>query len=222
MGLEKKRGLMVALDQISFRDMYDFIIGTIALSTGEDNIVYKIGNSSLTYLNKDELEILVEYGNIVLDLKMAEVKDYVKPVVDKYRDLEIDGIITHGFIGKGAIEELVKQLEETNIDTIVVCDTSDTDSYYKDIVEEVAETAIEAGARGLVAPANKIVSVEKVSKIIKQKNSSVYLCSPGLFNQGGSFEDILELGVDYPIVGRKIGESENPIREVIECLDLLK
>jgi orotidine-5'-phosphate decarboxylase len=78
---------------------------------------------------------------------------------------------------------------------------------------------MELGVRNIVAPGNKYERLREYRKWIDESGSEMKIMSPGIGAQGGQAEKAVEIGTDYPIVGRAIYLSEDPLKAVEEIYE---
>jgi orotidine-5'-phosphate decarboxylase len=219
MGLKRQKGLIVAIDTIEKKE-YDKLKNTLAsLSELSEDMVFKPGiPTALTFGFNDFIDVLKQYDNkIIFDAKLAEdTWDKSEQMLKLCKGRKLDGMIVHGFVPKEIIRGLVKNSENTDI--IAIAKMSSENLVYDKHYKEIAKTAVDCGAKGIVVGANHPKVIREVRNIVGE---SAYVCSPGIGYQGGDARTALKSGTDYLIVGRTILKADDPREKAMEYLKLL-
>ncbi|MFH1450467.1 MAG: orotidine 5'-phosphate decarboxylase / HUMPS family protein [archaeon] len=217
MDLIKPPGIIVALD-ISLSESCALVQ---KLKPAEDKIAgYKV--SSLTVLEHGLNAIVAELKKFT---KKPIIYDHQKgctdipKIVEKQVKLAADcGINSFIAVPLGAGSEtmaaFVNACKEKEILPIILLSMTHkgAEDYLKpEAPDLVFETARDLGVKYFVAPGN---NPEKIAEIKAKLDPGMFITSPGIGAQGGSCEEAVKAGTDYPIVGRAVYEAEDSVKAV--------
>ncbi len=172
---------------------------------------FKVGWPLL--LEGNRVDELKEYGEVVADLKLADIGATMVNVVKR---INADAFIAHAFVGRrGALDELRAALTGKKLYLVASMShpgsTEFIDRHYKEFVVMAYSVA-----DGLVAPATRTDVLRKIRSIWPKE-----IISPGVGTQGAKPCSALRSGADYEIVGRSVTRSEDPakkLKEMYSCL----
>ncbi|MGC8562119.1 MAG: orotidine-5'-phosphate decarboxylase [Thermoplasmata archaeon] len=172
---------------------------------------FKVGYPLILGNGVGVIKEVAKIGEVIVDLKIADIPDVSKNIAKIATSQGADGIIVHGFVGRDVVRDVRKESK----DLYVVAEMSHPGSgeFISGVSEKIAIMAKEEGADGIVAPATR---PERI-RILKDV-SGLKVLSPGVGTQGGSYKDALESGADYLIVGRSITMSSSPTQKIKELL----
>jgi len=148
-------------------------------------------------------------GLLIADLKLADIGDVMAEVVKWLKNLGINGVIAHGFVGyRGGVEVLARTCREAGVKLILVVSMSHEGSaeFIDKHLDGLIELAKAVDSWGVVAPATR----PNVIRYVRARlGSDMVILSPGVGAQGAEPGDALCAGADYEIVGRAITRAEN-------------
>lgn len=138
------------------------------------------------------------YGNVVVDLKIADVPHIAGKVINKVIERGACCVIVHGFLYPSLPRgENVYVLVKMTVPTLY-------DDVWKKLIEKVKNV------RGFVLPGNQ---PEFVAQARKAVGCSYRIISPGIGAQGGRPGEALRAGADFEIVGRYVIEDQERVEE---------
>ncbi|AET33648.1 orotidine 5'-phosphate decarboxylase / HUMPS family protein [Pyrobaculum ferrireducens] len=140
------------------------------------------------------------YGNVIVDLKIADVPHIAEKVINKVIERGACCVIVHGFLHPSLPRG----------DNIYVLVKMTVPTLYDEIWEKLIEKV--SNVRGFVLPGNQ---PELVARARKMVGCSYRIISPGIGAQGGRPGEALRAGADFEIVGRYVIEDQERVREWI-------
>jgi orotidine-5'-phosphate decarboxylase len=158
------------------------------------------------------VEELTGLTDVICDLKVADIPNTNRLIVEQAFQRGAAGIIVHGFVGADSVKACVDAAGESG-EVYVVVEMSHPGGaeYFQPVADKLALMAKEVGASGIIAPATRPERIAHFRGIV----GDLRILAPGVGAQGGSLEEALSAGADYIIVGRSIYTSEDP-REVAQ------
>ena len=188
----------------------------IVEKTSEDLAAVKIGWPAILALGKDFITELKQKDiQVIADLKLADIDNTTKLIVEQVLEAGADYVIGHPFVGKQSYE----LIDPKKLILVVEMSHPGAIDFIQPQTEEFCKMARDMGVYGVVAPATR---PERVKQIRELLGPDIKIYSPGVGAQGGSAKDVLEAGADFIIVGRAIYNSENPSNSVKEILKSLE
>lgn len=132
---------------------------------------------------------IARYGNVVVDIKIADVPHIASRLVEKLVKRGACCVITHGF--------LYPSIPKSHHVYVLVKMTTPTiyDRVWIDLLSSIEEV------RGFVLPGN---APEIVAEARRRIGCRYRIISPGIGVQGGAPGDAIRAGADFEIVGRYI------------------
>jgi orotidine-5'-phosphate decarboxylase len=150
---------------------------------------------------------LSERADIICDLKVADIPNTNRLIVEQVFAKGAAGVIVHGFVGHDSVEACVKAAgDEGAVFVVTEMSHPGGQEFTAKLADELAKVALETGATGVIAPATRPERVAHIRNII----GDLKILSPGVGAQGGSAADTIRAGADYIIVGRAIYQAEDP------------
>ncbi|MCX8136210.1 orotidine 5'-phosphate decarboxylase / HUMPS family protein [Pyrobaculum aerophilum] len=138
------------------------------------------------------------YGNVIVDLKVADVPHIANRVINKVIEKGACCAIVHGFLYPSLPRgENIYVLAKMTAPTLY-------DEVWERIIENVGEI------RGFVLPGNQPEFISRARKILGCKYRII---SPGIGAQGGQPGNALGAGADFEIVGRYVVENPDRVAE---------
>ncbi len=170
---------------------------------------------------------------IIADIKLNDIYDTNKIVIDYLSIMGFDAIIVNPFIGISEMKKLVDYTHSKDMGIISLVHMSlptAKEGFGLDIIKEnnshqkkeikmyelLLEYSINSNVDGIVVGATYRDIMKKVSSL---SNISIY--SPGFFVQGGTINKDDLNGVSYYIIGRYLINSDDPETRLNEILDTI-
>lgn len=203
--LSKSPGIVVALD-VKNIDIAIKIAKEINKAKG--NYALKIGRPLEMQGGKNVISKIREATSIPLiyDGKIADIPFISSEIAQIAYEAGADAVIMHSFVGSDVIQEIIN-LNMGDVITVVEMTHPGAVEYYQPNSEKMAKDALKLSVNGIVLPATRPERVRKLSKLI---DDSIYIISPGIKAQGAKPGDAIINGADYEVVGRAIYESVEP------------
>ncbi len=225
--------LCVALDLSSAKENL-----ALAESLKAHNIWMKVGFRAYIRDGKEFIVALKKINpkfKIFLDLKLYDIPNTMADAADEIAKLGIDMFNIHASSGKVAMKTVMDRLSSYENRPLVLAVTALTSFdeenfsliYEKSInakAEQFAKMSYENGLDGVVCSTFE-------SRAIKNATSAEFLTlCPGIRPFGEDAGDqkrvatlvlAKEEGVDFPVIGRPIYKSENPVEKVKNILNIL-
>jgi orotidine-5'-phosphate decarboxylase len=150
---------------------------------------------------------LTDLSEVICDIKLADIPNTNKLIVQEFKKYEVSGIIVHGFVGSDSVKTAVEEF--TGREVYVVAEMSHPGAleYMQPHSEKIAVMAKEVGAAGIIVPATR---PERI-KIYRNLVGDLKILTPGVGAQGGDAKLAIANGADYIIVGRSLYESRDPV-----------
>lgn len=211
--IEKRSGIIVALDVTSEEE-------ALAISERLVDLVdaIKIGyplilNAGIGVLEKVKLASGLP---VIADLKVADIGNTAKMIVQNATDNGADYVIVQGFVGSDA----VKACLEVTPNIIMVTEMSHpgASEFIQKHTEGLCKMASEIGVKGIVAPATRPERLRMIRGLVPEMT----IFSPGVGAQGGKAREALEAGADFLIIGRAIYQAEDPAEAVQTIMEEIK
>ncbi|MFN3527768.1 MAG: orotidine-5'-phosphate decarboxylase [Candidatus Altarchaeaceae archaeon] len=172
-----------------------------------------------TFTDKFGFEILKNLRKydipIIADFKIADIPDTNRILAENAKNAGFDAITVHAFIGADSILA-VKEI----IDPILIVGMSHEGAkeFISKNLENFCKLALNLKIKAVIAPSTRIEEIKKVREIL----NDVLIFSPGVGKQGGKYGDAIKAGANFEMIGRSIYESENPKKEILKILAILK
>lgn len=168
----------------------------------------------------------------IADLKLNDIYDTNKIVIDYLSQIGFDAVIVNPFIGITEMKKLVEYTHLKNMGVISLVHMSpstanegfgldvikkDSSEAKKEIkmYELLLDYSINSNVDGIVIGATH---QDIINKVCSSNKISIY--SPGFFLQGGTIKNSSK-GITYYIIGRYLLNSEDPESILNEILDVI-
>jgi len=145
-------------------------------------------------------------GYVLCDLKVADIPNTNRLIVEQVRDAGASGVICHAFAGEDSVRACVDAIRPGEAFVVTEMSHPGGQEFTATHAEDFARLAVRAGAAGIIAPATRPERVRALRSLVGSK----LILSPGVGAQGGKPADAIRAGADAVIVGRSIYESEDP------------
>ena len=228
---EKKTNMVLALDPSSEKkDILDYVIKQIKNLSGYCCAI-KINFHVILPLSRAELQKITKTAHdyklqVIADLKLNDIYDTNKVVIQQLFSMGFDCLIINPFIGKNSLRTITQYAHSLNFGIITLVYMSHPDalegygalvqsghaSQKKDLPLPLYRTfydnSLLAGVDGIVIGGNR---TEVIAEFCSGQTSVLPIYSPGLITQGGDVNKALESGSSFLIIGRAILESDSPV-----------
>jgi orotidine-5'-phosphate decarboxylase len=198
--MQKKNRIILALDVTSLADAMRVVE---AVKDHVDAI--KINWPLILAAGPNIISELSRVKDVICDMKIADIPNTNKLIVEQAMSRGAAAVICHGFTGDDSVKACV---DAAKGQVFVVTEMSHPGGkqFTAPVADKLAAIARAVGARGIVAPATRPERIADLRKII----GNLEIISPGVGAQGGKASDTIRAGADYIIVGRAIYEAPNP------------
>lgn len=166
--------------------------------------IVKVSWVTLLTIWPEGLSKLINYNNDVyflMDAKLADVGFINSIIAGKLKELGINGVIVHGFVGK------VNMPNVEGLDLLVLVSMTSGGELYDANFEGMISMVKEINAAGVIVGGNKPSLIRRARSYL---GNDYVILSPGIGAQGVKPGCAIFHGADFEIVGRAIYESENP------------
>jgi orotidine-5'-phosphate decarboxylase len=198
--MQKQNRLILALDVTSREDAL-----RVAEAVREHIDAIKINWPLILAAGPDMITEMSSVKDVICDLKIADIPNTNRLIVEQAMTRGASAVICHGFPGEDSVKACV---EAAKGQVFVVSEMSHPGGkqFTAPVADRLAALAKSVGARGIVAPATRPGRIADLRKII----GPLEIISPGVGAQGGKASDAIAAGADYIIVGRAIYEAPDP------------
>jgi orotidine-5'-phosphate decarboxylase len=198
--MERRNGVVVALDVTSRGEAM-----RVAEAVRDHVDAIKINWPLILGAGPDIITEMAGLRPVICDLKIADIPNTNRLIVEQAMARGAEAVICHGFAGVDSVRACV---DAAKGQVFVVTEMSHPSGkqFTAPVAEKLALMAQEVNARGIVAPATR---PERVAALRKLVGDLEILC-PGVGAQGGKASDTLKAGATYVIVGRAIYQADDP------------
>jgi orotidine-5'-phosphate decarboxylase len=198
--MERKRRIILALDVTSRREAM-----RVVEAVREHVDAIKINWPLILAAGPDIISEMSKVKPVICDLKIADIPNTNRLIVEQAVARGASAVICHGFVGDDSVKACV---DAAKGQVFVVTEMSHPGGkqFTAPVADRLAALAKSAGARGIVAPATRPERIAELRRII----GGLEIISPGVGAQGGKASDAIKAGADYIIVGRAIYEAPDP------------
>lgn len=198
--MERRSGVILALDVTSREEAI-----SVADAVRDHVDAVKINWPLILGGGPDIITEMARRRPVICDLKIADIPNTNRLIVEQALARGAEAVICHGFTGEDSVRACV---DAAKGQVFVVTEMSHPGGrqFTAPVAEELARLAKASGARGIVAPATRPDRVLALREVI----GDLEIISPGVGAQGGKASDALRAGATYVIVGRAIYQAEDP------------
>jgi orotidine-5'-phosphate decarboxylase len=198
----------------------------------------KLNFHAILPLSESELKQITRIAHdnqvqVIADLKINDIYDTNKVIIQTLADIGFDCAIVNPFIGRASLISLVEFAHSIDFGIISLVYMSHPDAvegYGASILSSKStpgadklrrvyrvfyENSLEAQVDGIVVGGNQINILRELSSKGKR---GIPIYSPGLITQGGNITSATEAGTTYLIIGRAVLDSQNPVSTLEEIL----
>ncbi|MDR0198370.1 MAG: orotidine-5'-phosphate decarboxylase [Methanomassiliicoccaceae archaeon] len=155
---------------------------------------------------------LSKMTDVICDLKVADIPNTVRLIVEGAVTRGAAAVIVHAFTGEDSLKAAVDASGGAEIYAVTEMSHPGGMTFTAKHAEEMARIGMRCNVDGFIAPATRPERVADIRKLIGSKK----ILSPGVGAQGGSASSAISAGADYVIVGRAIYGSPEPKRAAAE------
>jgi len=199
--MRRDTGLIIALDET---DAAKALKVAVAVSDSIDAI--KINWPLILSAGPEIITELSEISDVICDLKIADIPNTVRLIVEGAVSRKASGIIAHAFTGEDSLREAVSAAGKADIYAVTEMSHPGGAKFTALHAEEMAEMGVRCGVAGFIAPATRPERIKAIRTIA----GDLKILSPGVGAQGGSASSAIKAGADYVIVGRTIYDAKDP------------
>lgn len=181
----------------------------VAEATAGDAYAFKIGWPLLLDAGISVIKSISSLGNVICDLKIADIPNTNSAIARRIRDAGAWGIIAHSFAGTDSLSAIVSSSSPMKVFSVAAMSHPGSSEFINKVAVRLAKASEDAGSYGLVAPGNN----PEMLIAIRQAAPDMTIISPGIGVQGGDAMRAILCGADYVIVGRSICNSQDPHKE---------
>ncbi len=149
---------------------------------------------------------LSSLGYVLCDLKIADIPNTNRLIVEQAVAAGASGIICHAFAGEDSVRACVDAARPGEVFVVTEMSHPGGQEFTAAHAEDFARLAVRAGAAGIIAPATRPERVRTLRSLVGSK----IILAPGVGAQGGSAADAILAGADAVIVGRAIYDAADP------------
>lgn len=180
----------------------------LAKTLQEEIFAIKINWPTILSCGVDIIRDLSDYGKVICDLKIADIPNTNRMIMEIIREREPFAVIAHVFPGIDSIQALLDASNGVKVIGVVSMSNDGADMYLNPLHTRILNDLKNTSAYGLIAPGNDYGLLREISK--ERGNLKVF--TPGIGAQGGSPALAVRNGSDYVIIGRSIYNSNDPER----------
>ncbi|MCL4345117.1 MAG: orotidine-5'-phosphate decarboxylase [Candidatus Thermoplasmatota archaeon] len=170
----------------------------------------KINWPTILSCGVDVISDLSQYARVICDLKIADIPNTNRMIMEIIRERGPFAVIAHSFQGMDSIKALMDASESVKVIGVVSMSNQGASRYLNPLHDRILNDLKEVSVYGIIAPGN---DYELLGEIAKNKDG-LKIFSPGIGAQGGSPVSALVNGADYVIIGRSIYNSTEPVNYV--------
>jgi orotidine-5'-phosphate decarboxylase len=198
--MQKMNRIILALDVTSRADAL-----RVVEAVKEYVDAVKIGWPLILAVGPDIISEIAKNKDVICDLKIADIPNTNRLIVEQAMKRGASAVIAHGFTGDDSVKACI-DAAKGQVFVLTEMSHPGAKQFTAPVADKLAALAKSVGARGIVAPATRPERIAELRKII----GDLEIISPGVGAQGGKASDALKAGADYIIVGRAIYEAPDP------------
>ena len=199
--MRRDTGLIIALDETDAAKAL-----RIAESVSDAVDAIKINWPLILSAGPEVIADLSEISDVICDLKIADIPNTVRLIVEGAVARKASGVIVHAFTGEDSLREAVAAAGNAEVFAVTEMSHPGGARFTALHAEEMAEMGVKCGVSGFIAPATRPDRIKAIRSVV----GDLKILSPGVGAQGGSASSAISSGADYVIVGRAIYGAEDP------------
>ena len=149
---------------------------------------------------------LSEITSVICDLKVADIPNTTRLIVEGAVARGADAVIVHVFTGEDSLAAAVAAAGKAEIYAVTEMSHPGGTAFTSKHAEEMALMGVRCGVAGFIAPATRPERIADIRRIIGTRK----ILSPGVGTQGGNAASAISAGADHVIIGRTIYGSPEP------------
>ncbi len=185
---------------------------SMADQIGSSVFALKINWPTILSCGKSIIGKLTKYSNVICDLKIADIPNTNRLIIEQISRENPWAVIGHLFTGTDSMKALLDNAGGVKVIGVASMSNPGSNVYLNPNFEKLVEDAKALGCYGIVAPGNNYELLGSVSKI----KGNLKIFSPGVGAQGGGYKQAIKAGSDYVIIGRSIYENPDPLKYISE------
>jgi len=154
---------------------------------------------------------LSKITDVICDLKVADIPNTVRLIVEGAVARGACAVIVHAFTGEDSLSAAVAAAGNAEIYAVTEMSHPGGMTFTAKHAEEMVSIGIKCGVAGLIAPATR---PERIA-VIRKVAGNLKILSPGVGAQGGSASAAISAGADHIIVGRSVYDSPEPKNAIL-------
>jgi orotidine-5'-phosphate decarboxylase len=199
--MRRDTGLILALDETDENKAM-----RIAKAVSDNVDAIKVNWPLILSAGPEVITKLSELSDVICDLKVADIPNTVRLIVEGAVSRKASGVIVHAFTGEDSLKEAVSAAGKADIFAVTEMSHPGGRMFTALHAEEMAEMGVRCGVAGFIAPATRPERISAIREVI----GDLKILSPGAGAQGGSPSEAISAGADYVIVGRAIYGAKDP------------
>jgi orotidine-5'-phosphate decarboxylase len=230
----KKSDIVLALDPpYGTKNIFDYVMGKIELLSYYSCAI-KLNFHVILPLSSTELKKITKSAHdndlqVIADLKLNDIFDTNKVVIQHLASIGFDSAILNPFIGKNSLISITQYAHSLKFGIIALVYMSHPEAVegYGALIQSKSNhtkesnsiplyrsfynNSVTADVDGVVIGGNRLDVIKEFSH---GKTIHLPIYSPGLITQGGNVQKALTSGTNYLIIGRAILESNSPVTTI--------
>jgi orotidine-5'-phosphate decarboxylase len=211
--MKRETGLILALDETNAAKAV-----RIAEAVSDKVDAIKVNWPLILSAGPEVITTLSEITEVICDLKVADVPNTVRLIVEGAVSRKASAVIVHAFTGEDSLKEAVSAAGRAEIYAVTEMSHPGGRTFTAIHAEEMAEMGVRCGVAGFIAPATRPDRIKMIRSMIGDRK----ILSPGAGAQGGSPSAAISAGADHVIVGRAIYEAKDPASAASSIADEIR
>ncbi len=178
----------------------------LASRLSDEIFAIKINWPTILTCGVDIIRELSDFGNVICDLKIADIPNTNRMIMEIIRERNPFAVIAHAFPGLDSIQALLDASEGVKVIGVVSMSNEGAERYLNPLHLKILNDLKNTSAYGIIAPGNDYRILQEIAK----NRGNLKIFSPGIGAQGGSPSLAIMNGADYIIIGRNIYNAQNP------------
>lgn len=154
----------------------------------------------------DIIRPLSKIRPVICDLKLADIPNTHRLIINEISRRGAYGVIAHSFVGSDSLVEINKTAPEMKVFAVVAMSHPGSSELMEPELDRLVKIARTGGTFGVVAPGNRLNTLRRVRELLPDK----VIIAPGIGAQGGDAAAAIKAGADYVIVGRSLYGAADP------------
>jgi len=204
--MKKDTRMILAMDETDGKKALDIV------NEVRDHIdAVKINWPLILSAGPEMITQLSKITDVICDLKVADIPNTVRLIVEGAVARGASAVIVHAFTGEDSLSAAVAAAGNAEIYAVTEMSHPGGMTFTAKHAEEMVAIGIECGVAGFIAPATRPERIAAIRKIAGNKK----ILSPGVGAQGGSASAAISAGADHIIIGRSVYDSPEPKKVIL-------